>query len=1590
MQYQRKRNFIYRKDIKNIQNFRINRSNLSKTNDSTRDEETKNIKYSHPVKISKIPRYENIQYENIKEENIITEKKIININLGLQQNNNNIYNNNYNSNYNYERRVSSQKIDSDDNNIISLKIKNNKNNISNNSHVRYSSTSNYNNSNENSAIKAIKSNKEEYKTNSNESFISHNTNNYSSSYMRYKSSQKTIKKQINLKCYNNYNLSNKITPQKDHVSFDTKKQSIDNNINKSDLESINYYSNEYSKNNYSNKTLLRHNRKIDNNDNTSEKEFPYESSNKNKTIQKYDTLTYNDLKKISKKYNKVYDIDESDILIKDTKIILPGESNELINNKNKILSKMNRLSNILLSNNKKERNTNNSSIKQSTIEKNTKSNSSRNLVNIKNTQHSFYTLAKLKKKDEEDILIRKFKHRYNGGVVDLSSKSSMSKQRKSKTKIDQNDIDIEQSAKTIQHWWKLYRLIYINKIKRIIFIQSCWRGFSIRKHIFDKLYLNYIYITFCLKIKIILVSIIYKDAFKSISMYKNINRKKNSYDKLISIIDKIINIKKLQIVKEFWDKFYNIIKRNEKQINKGKILLQIKTNQEKRIKILYSAFITWAYKSNNNKYKTNEIKSLIYEKNKSVQIFQIIKVKYLLRNKTNSYKNVLRKYFYKWYKNILYLKQNLNINERSKKMLYNKLKLFLIIIEIMLKEHKKIVLRIFFKKIYYIFLKKEYEKQKIITKKNILKNIENNNEGCKLIEKFIYKNTYIYPLYCIMDKINNENIDINLIKIIRTKKKSEKEFLKDIFLIWKNKILLEKKNDIIKTLFIKIIDIYQRFYIRQLLIKKLYKWKSVCNFISIKTNSLIKVKNIIFIFDFVKITNIKINAKDFFYKLNYIKRKININDSKLLKKIIIYNNRKNNTFINQKAFNKWYNFIISNKILILKGKILLNIYNKYKSNNHEIILLKYFHKWIKNSVLKDNNNNKNNNKENIINENKESLYKIRYITLKALFRKKNRNYMYNNTNKYFRKWILFKDKQNEKNTLLILVKKIIEKNNQKILLLKNYYLKRWLFIANSIKMQENSKIIVNFLKLKIKNLLIQKKWNNIANKLKQNKNINNIITKIKYFKGFKKIIKIIKNQTLKISFKRITKIKYINISINKIKINIEKINNKRNIILLEKYLTIWRKITNKKILREKTLIIMCNMLKYNSIKNVLYIINNIFTFNKTINIVSKIESLLNKYNNNIMNENLIIKQKKYLISYLYKYKILNIFCNNYDKLIKNKKYIYMLKFILFLKSDNDVKENEYNYSNIIYDEKSIAKKINLKFHCSYNNMIRKTNNNDKKIRYIILILFFIKYMIKKINNRKLSIFTILKELSYSNKFCNKYIKFTNKEMISKKHYFIQNLKKKNIIKNKEIELSNNLYVFMRKSIIHKTMKILKKHHHFNHLLNIIKITIVQKKNYKKRYLLNIIKKWRFLTFLSKVFSKKMSLMYNDLHTGYMDLVKNIIDDTTLTKNDIDKMSRLDIKKYLYNFEDPLIVKNNELNNENKGKYYYSSFKKDNWEKNKNEKYNYLNIDDDINREYNIDNSLEKSISFIEKKFIKDNVNYLYNSYDDNSDFEENK
>ena len=100
-----------------------------------------------------------------------------------------------------------------------------------------------------------------------------------------------------------------------------------------------------------------------------------------------------------------------------------------------------------------------------------------------------------------------------GGVVDLAqeemkkNKFKIKKaQRKQGTKRNYftNPKYRDKAAKVIQAWWRDLKNIYNDRLKKIIKIQSVFRGRFVRKYMYDLFYLNFLYISFCKKIENVL------------------------------------------------------------------------------------------------------------------------------------------------------------------------------------------------------------------------------------------------------------------------------------------------------------------------------------------------------------------------------------------------------------------------------------------------------------------------------------------------------------------------------------------------------------------------------------------------------------------------------------------------------------------------------------------------------------------------------------------------------------------------------------------------------------------------------------------------------------------------------------------------------------------------------------------------------------------------------------------------------------------------------------------------------------------------------------------------------------------------------
>ena len=1188
------------------------------------------------------------------------------------------------------------------------------------------------------------------------------------------------------------------------------------------------------------------------------------------------TVSKKELKRIVKKFNKVYDPyrNEKGILLKQSQITLPGASDEIFNNRYRVLSKMNKLSNILLSKQKKEEENNSS--RDNSREININNIFDRHRSRSKNGSHGKNIenggINKQRNSNIKEITILRKNRIQKGGVVDLAQeeikknkfkiiKASAPKGGRTYMKI--NSKYKEKAAKIIQGWWRELKDIYDYKLAQIIKIQSFWRGRWVRRNIYDLLYLNYLYLSFCEKIEKILTNKITRYAFDKLILYQKYSFNNSKED----ILKKLIfhaNKRRIIILRKYWNKWIDFISNEKLKKNKGKTLLQIRADKDNKLSKLRNAFTIWKYntkmdniknkyKNNTNKNDTNnnndrEIREEINMNGKKVikitkieekeryitpmeqndfigknkfkgllkilegannyqkkdafettapkikkyltELAKIERLKYLINKKHKILQQILRNALNKWINKAILLKNNLNGGNLKQKEEYDNLrtKIFLKRVENLKNKRKKTILRkYFYKYLKNVFLTKNKNQRKSLDKDNDNNNSYNNLnnsknkseeeydyninrymknslhpyakkkssekinkikyiniveilEGCKKLEKYTRRNTYLDVLNNFKEKINDKIIIIQLIKIIKIYEKTKRKNLKYFFDKWKNNTFRRKNNDIITRMFIKIIKIIIANNTKKILSKRFNQWRNIVKLLKGKNNTFLKSKNT---YDFIEHFKNYIKRKylsDLLDKLKLSRREKMIYD--VLLKILIRKENKNEKNLIRNALNKWTKIISNEKIENLKGKLLLKLYDKFKVNKNKDTLKKYLTIWENNTIFIDKITTIVSEETTTIYANKNKNDKI-IILLKSIIRNLNRKNNDNNLRKYFNIWKnnIKINKSNLNNNIkeaIELIKKLnIKRNgkylsgglkmNKRIIILKNiltkygkpkkiilnYYFNRWLYSSKKIAQIEFSIIIQEFTRRRLKERNIIRKWKKLFYLLKRkisNENRCDIISIMNYYIKIKKLIDSLKGNNKGSIYDKY----FANYFIKKLK-SINEKNNLRKQIL--------NKIINKN----------NNKLRNNILKNTINKWRKIISYSKIENLKGKL--LLKIYDKYKLNKNKA-QIKKYLTRWenntIFIDKITTIISEETTTIYKNKnkkdKRKILLKSIirnLYRKNnDNDLrkcfntwkknaKDNNINsIKNLIYILTNI-------FHNNKNNngknLIDKLKQNKKTI-----------------------------------------------------------------------------------------------------------------------------------------------------------------------------------------------------------------------------------------------------------------------------------
>ena len=588
----------------------------------------------------------------------------------------------------------------------------------------------------------------------------------------------------------------------------------------------------------------------------------------------YNNMSYRDVKRIANRFSKVYDPNRNSngLLVEESQITVPGAQDEVFNNRYRVLAKMNRLSNILLAKQKKRNsmNKNENTFNTRTYNRDNSYNpNSRKQFNrhtlarspeergtrrafSRSPDHKFLyvSLAMISSKGPscEDRPILRRMRLEKGGVVDLAQEERKKNkfkirkaQRKQGTKrnLYTNPRYRDKAAKIIQAWWRDLKNIYNDRLKKIIKIQSVFRGRFVRKYMYDLFYLNFLYISFCKKIESVLGNHVRPYVWEKLFGEKEPTQEPQEEDKKEEIPEREQLLKNLisrdyrndlETIYPAWKKWMSNTRKLGVQNSKGRNLVQIRADKEKKLGDVRNAFNKWLYvkkildaqdklaknkeenleknlerDEQNLKDKEAELKKLkgffdlmngIDKLTKKEGMNQALpklenylkdnkgkdKLRKLVNRKPNYDKNLLRKYLYKWYGNTINSrkddedKDKEKEEENKKKIKDIKRQVFKNIIIIIKKKQEKNILSKYFykwlKKTIKIAIKEEKDKAKDREK-------EYKDKEYEIIEEYEKKIT-TYETQKKEDEIENRRIKNSLDKLIKENKQKEDELKKSL------------------------------------------------------------------------------------------------------------------------------------------------------------------------------------------------------------------------------------------------------------------------------------------------------------------------------------------------------------------------------------------------------------------------------------------------------------------------------------------------------------------------------------------------------------------------------------------------------------------------------------------------------------------------------------------------------------------------------------------------------------------------------------------------------------------------------------------
>ena len=801
----------------------------------------------------------------------------------------------------------------------------------------------------------------------------------------------------------------------------------------------------------------------------------------------------------------------------------------------------------------------------------------------------------------------------------------------------------------------------------------------------------------------------------------------------------------------------------------------------------------------------------------------------------------------------------------------------------------------------------------------------------------------------VMKKINEILKKMKIIKLLdniikNTDRRNKNAKMKYYISKWSNRINIMKKKDDkkLKTLLLRIFR--KKDNLKNLLKSYYLRWKRIQNLLSI-IDSVIKIQN-------------KWRQKKSVDNFNQ-KKEIQKNMNDLYK--TIKNSFKRNNYIklinNLKNENKKYllskigdNFATKriNNLKLVNEKIKTYIKYKFLSRAKNItdnyikrIVKKYFDLW----------RNKTNAK------NKASDYLNKFLNKK------------DNMNKglllsSLLKW-LYHTKFNE------MVEKVIYiQDKYRTFKINNDSRNNWIKLKNLLHNKENR----NEIKEIIKYLKIQKAFNRLYDTLK-NKSRKNILKALNRNNKISSFIQIMKKILTNINDNKsfILLKKYYNLWKNNVNKDIEREDKLNNLLYA---------IEKRMNLNSANFLYKVSLIK--KLLDTITKIRKLNYFNKLRGFAQRNKSINNLYNSLSTAINDITNQrKKYLFAKILKYyayhqilKLFEILDKKQSKIIKKRKttFISILrkgyessdkesvstdtlkkkrnsqtsKTLFKPKEKTGVKQFEksktknqgfikVNMTN--KDQKKLKEKEKEKDKVRKNVIVKgalnkyKTNNkyyNNNKTydrdkesdtdRISISNRSEIESESEIINNKDNSRNLYIKLVKSLTKTINPVITRTKKEALFKFREIIINKKTDKELEEERVYYIGKLYKKLREITIKKLFIEKEDISRAKKLIRLIKITSINSQISTDRYIRQIIRRWRFISFVKNVSKKKLELMYKNLHVGYLEIINSLFNNECKFPSMMKEFENFGADIGMYKSQDGYLNREKELYQKIKKKY----------------------------------------------------------------------